>query len=374
MTRATLALAFLLVGCNSSSSDTGNAPDAAGGDGGPAAYDFSAFDQELFGGKWVTDAALVIVDGQIVYERYANGFTASMRHITYSASKSIGSALVGIAVDRGLMAVHDSVCKYVTPPAGADPKLCDTTIEHLLQMGSGLQWDEDYADPVKSNVLQLLYGNQPDMGAYAASRPRAAPAGSTFNYSSGDSDLLAAALKGALKGQDMRAWATSVLFQPAGMSSALFESDVSGTLVFSSSCFVTLRDFAKFGQMYLDGGMVGGQEVVPASWVQYSLQPAPTVSTPSSRVADAGPGPGGSYGAQWWLNAANATASPDTFEYPDAPADAYEAEGHWGQHLVIVPSLRMVIARMGNDRNGMDADPMIGDAVTAVRAAQKGGR
>jgi CubicO group peptidase (beta-lactamase class C family) len=119
--------------------------------------------------------------------------------------------------------------------------------------------------------------------------------------------------------------------------------------------------------------MVMGQQVVPASWVQYSLKPAPTVSMPSSRVADAGPGPGGSYGAQWWLNAVSATATPDTFEYPDAPADAYEAEGHWGQHLVIVPSLRMIIARMGNDRNGMDADPMIGDAVTAVRAAQKGG-
>jgi CubicO group peptidase (beta-lactamase class C family) len=376
--RALLAAASVVVSCKSSSpdntpNDSGTGADVQGdvqsGDG-AVAYDFSAFSQELFGGKWVTDGAIVMVGGQIVFEKYANGFTATTPHITYSASKSVGSALVGLAVSKGLMATADSVCKYITPPVGADPKLCDTTIEHLLHMGSGLSWSEDYGNPETSNVLQLLYGNQPDMGAYAASQPRVAAAGATFNYSSGDADLLALALKGALKGQDMRAWAKQVLFQPAGMSSVVFESDGSGTLVFSSSCFMTLRDFAKFGQMYLDDGMVGGQELIPPSWVQYSITPAPSVASPSSRVNDAGPGPGGSYGAQWWLNAATSSATPDTFEYPDLPADGYEAEGHWGQHLTIVPSMKMVVARFGNDRNGMDADPMLGDAVAAVK---KGG-
>jgi CubicO group peptidase (beta-lactamase class C family) len=366
-------LLVLLAGCNSSSSSppASSPTDSGGGagpdSGGPASFDFTAFDQELFGGNWVTDGALVMVNGQIAYERYANGYTASMRHITFSATKSIGSALIGIAVGKGLMATSDSVCKYVTPPPGADPTLCDTTIEHLLHMGSGLAWAEDYgADPSTSNVLQMLYGNQGDMGAYTASLARAAPAGSTFNYSSGDANLLALALKGALKGQDARAWANTVLFQPAGMASALFEEDRSGTLVFSSYCFLTLRDFATFGQMFLDDGLVNGIEVVPQSWIAYSVLPAPSVAQPTSRLQDAGPGPGGSYGAQWWLNSATPTASSDTFEYPHAPPDAYEAEGHWGQHLVIVPSLKMVIARMGNDRNGMEADAMIGDAVTAV--------
>ena len=176
----------------------------------------------------------------------------------------------------------------------------------------------------------------------------------------------------------MRAWAKQYLFQPVGMNSVVFETDASGTLVFSSSCFMVLRDFAKFGQMFLDNGQVNGQQIVPQSWVAYSITPASSVSMPTPRAEDAGlgvtyPGPGGSYGAQWWLNAATPTATPDTFEYPDMPADGYEAEGHWGQHLDVIPSLKMVIARMGNDRNGMNADPFIGDAVSAVKAAQKGG-
>jgi CubicO group peptidase (beta-lactamase class C family) len=382
---ATLLLATA-VGCKSNAAAPSGAPDAglADADSGapadaappPLSYDFGALESAEFGGTWQTEGVVVLHRGALVYEKYAQGWTATMRHITYSVSKTIGGALVGIAIDKGLLAKADSVCKYVTPPVGADPKLCDTTIEHLLHMSSGLQWIEDESDPTTSNTLELLYGNEPDMGAYVAAQPRSGPAGATFSYSSGDADLLALALKGALKGQDMRAWAQDQLFTPAGITSAIFEADHSGTLVFSSSCFMTPRDMARFGALFLTDGMNGATRVLPAGWATYAATPAPSVATPTSRSSDAGTGYGGSYGAQVWLNAASPTATQDTWEYPDEPVDGFQAEGHWGQKIVVVPSRQLVVVRVGNDRSPSfdptGTDQLIGAAVAAIDKATQG--
>jgi CubicO group peptidase (beta-lactamase class C family) len=371
-------MAVVVSGCKSSSGPATQPFSDAGVDAGPAlSYDWTALDAEEFGGTWQTDALVVMVGGQVVHEKYGAAWTASRPHILYSATKSIGSALVGIAIADGLMQKTDSVCKYITDPTDGGTSLCSTTIDDLLHMTSGLTWAEDYSangDPTMSNVLQMLYGDETDMGSYAASQPRAADAGSTFNYSSGDANLLALAFKGALKGQDLRAYAQSKLFGPAGITSALFEEDRSGTLVFSTDCFMTVRDFAKFGQLYLDDGKAGSTQVIPASWVAYSIVPGPAVATPSSRILDAGPGPGGSYGAAWWLNAATATATSDTWEYPHEPVDGFNAEGHYGQKLMIIPSRHMLVARLGSDIGATTYDPdaMIGAAVAAVDAATKG--
>jgi CubicO group peptidase (beta-lactamase class C family) len=332
----------------------------------------------LFEGSWKTDGVVVMYDSKVVYEKYANGYTKTTPHITYSASKSVGGSLVGIALDEKLLALTDSVCKHITVPAGADPTLCDTTIEDLLHMSSGLTWSEDYeagADPTTSDVLQMLYGDQPDMGAYVATKARAHPTGEVWSYSSGDANLLALALKGALGGQDMQAWAKTKLFGPAGLTSAVFETDRSGTLVFSSSCFLTPRDMATLGQLYLDDGMSGSTRVLPQGWVTYATTAAPAVSTPAPRTPDAGPGnSGGSYGAQVWLNAVTKDAPQDTFAYPEAPGDMYSFEGHWGQKVVIVPSRKLVIARVGNDRDPVfDLGPMVGAAVAAIDAISGGG-
>jgi CubicO group peptidase (beta-lactamase class C family) len=370
-----LALAVGLLACKSSSSSNG---DHGATDAGPPpadaalVFDWTALDAEEFGGTWQTEGLVVLQAGQLVHEKYATGWTPTMPHILYSATKSIGGALVGIAISQGLMQKTDSVCTYITPPAGADPTLCNTTIENLLQMGSGLSWLEDYSgsDPTVSNVLEMLYGDQPDMGSYTASQPRAADAGATFNYSSGDANLLALAFKSALKGQDPRAFAQTNLFAPAGITTAIFEEDLSGTPIFSTDCFMTPRDFAKFGQLYLTDGVNGTARVLPEGWVAYSITPAPSVATPTSRVLDAGPGPGGSYGATWWLNAATPTSTSDTWEYPDEPVDGFNAEGHYGQKLIVIPSRQLVIARVGADLvTTYDPDAMIKAAVAAVDAA-----
>ena len=278
-------------------------------------------------------------------------------------------------IHDGVLQLTDSVCKHVPVPAGADPTVCDTTVDHLLHMTSGLEWAEDYgSDPTTSNVLEMLYGYQGDMGAYVMKRPRKVAPNTVWSYSSGDSTLLARVLRGTLGGKDERAWAKQKLFDPAGLTSAVFESDRTGTLVFSSSCFMTPRDMGKFGQLYLDDGMSNGARVLPDGWVKYTQVPAPPVATPAPRVPG-GSGArdgGGSYGAAFWLNAASPTATPDTFELPDAPVDTYSAEGHWGQVISIFPSQQMVVVRVGNDRDTIfDAGPMIGKSIAAIA---KGGK
>ena len=345
--------------------------DSGGGEGGTLAYDFKGLEAYLFAGAWKTEGAVVMRDGQVIYEKYAAGFDATKRHITYSVSKSFGSALVGIAVADGVLKLEDSVCKYVPGPAGADPTYCDTTIEHLVQMRSGLKWAEEYeSDPTTSNVLPMLYGDEPDMGEYVARQPRLAKAGEKWSYSSGDANLLARALRSALAGKNMRAWANEKLFEPAKLNSAVFEADRSGTLVFSSSVYLTPRDMGLFGQLYLDGGVSGATRVLGADWVKYTATPAPPVTQAVPRT----PGGGGSYGAAFWLNAASPTARVDTFEMPSAPADMYSAEGHWGQSIHIIPSKKMIVVRVGNDRDpAFERDPMIKAAIAAVDAATAGG-
>lgn len=327
-------------------------------------YDFSAMRAELFDNAWKTEGVVVLHEGKIVFEEYADGWNDSMRHITYSVSKSFGSALLGIAIEQGLIALEDSICQYLTPPEGADPTLCDTTIEHLVRMSSGLHWVESYSDPLDSNILPMLYGDEADMGLYAALQPREAMAGERWSYSSGDSNLLSRALRIALGDQDMRAWAKEHLFDRGGMTSAVFESDRSGTLVFSSSCFMTPRDMAKFGQLYVDDGMSGSTRLLPEGWVEYTKTPAPPLATPRPRDSEYD---GGSYGAAFWLNGARADAPADTLAYPQVPADMFAADGHWGQMIAIIPSRKLVIARVGNDRDpGWDANAAIQLAVSVI--------
>lgn len=363
-----VALLALLAAACKDSSETASLPTAAPGEnvpGGsasgaedaaappassPRTYDFGALEIELFGSGARTEGVVVQHEGRLVYEKYAAGFDAEKRHITYSVSKSVGGALVGIAVDEGLLKLEDSVCKYVPARPGSDPTYCETKVDHVLRMSSGLAWEESYeSDPAQSNVLQMLYGNEPDMGLYVATRPRAHPAGTFFYYSSGDANLLALVLKAAIGGKDMHTWAKEKLFDRAEMRSAIFEADRSGTLVFSSSCFLTVRDMARFGQLYLDDGMHGASRVLSSAWVQLTKTPAPTNLVPVPREAGVA-GTGGSYGAAFWLNTATPTAAHDTYAYADAPSDMFGAQGHWGQMIFVVPSRKLVVARVGNDR------------------------
>jgi CubicO group peptidase (beta-lactamase class C family) len=164
---------------------------------------------------------------------------------------------------------------------------------------------------------------QPDTGAFAARSPLAAAPETVWSYSSGTSNLVARLVR----------YTNERLFDAAGMTSAFFEPDASGTPVGSSYVFATARDWARFGQLHLQDGVWNGRRVLPEGWVRYVTTPTPAA-------------PEGIYGAHWWLNAGD-PADPARRMWPKVPRDAYAARGHSGQYVVVVPSAKLVVVRLG---------------------------
>jgi CubicO group peptidase (beta-lactamase class C family) len=279
----------------------------------------------------VTRAVVVVHHGQIVAERYAPGFTAATPQLGWSMNKSITGALTGIAVERGLLRVDDTASIGDWPEA-ARPTI---TIADLLHMSSGLVWDETYHPG--SDVARALFGAEDAVRVVTERPPGPKPPGTVFNYSTGDTLALAAVLKGVVG--DVADFAQTALFDRIGMHTAVIERDASGNLLSGAMGYATPRDWARFGLLFLNQGLWYGEQVVPASWVDYSRTPAPASMTRE-------------YGAQFWL-------IPNLPGLPlELPRDTFMAVGHMGQSVVIVPSRDLVIVRMGWAPNGLDGDPM----------------
>lgn len=285
-----------------------------------------------------TDALLVMRDGRILYERYAPPTTVNTPHLTWSISKSVLATLLGVAYGEGRFALDDPVARFYAPMQ-AHPQV---RVRDLLHWASGLQWQEDYEyAPLKSSVVAMLYtGGHTDMAAFTAAQPAVAAPGERFVYSSGDSNVLAAALKGMLDAPGYATYPWHALFSPLGIERAVWEQDGAGTFVGSSYLYLTARDLARIGQLMLDDGRWQGRQLLPAAWVAFNRS--------AFTQADAQPGeatPGG----HWWLNR---PVAGDTRPWPDAPADTFAALGHWGQALYVLPTQRLVIVRYGDDRDG----------------------
>ena len=294
-----------------------------------------------------TDAVVIARGGDIVYERYARGWTADARHYSWSVSKSVVNALAGIAVGAGLVALDDSVCKYASLPR-ADH--CDITIRNLLEFSSGLQWTETYEGQSNqvSSVLAMLYGEgHGDMMSFVAGHDSRDPPGATYMYSSGDTTFLAGVLDAPLRTAFGNDYAWTRLFDVLGMTSATFESDGCGTPIGSSYVDATARDLLRFGFLYANDGCWDGARILPAGWVAAST----VVSQPyRMRALDTAPADG-TQGRQLWLNLAVPEQNQPT-PWPDVPLDAFAARGHWGQSVTIIPSLDLVIVRTADDRDG----------------------
>lgn len=281
-----------------------------------------------------TRAVLVVHRGRIVAERYARGFDAGSRFPAWSVAKSVLNALVGIEAGDG--AIEVGAAAPVPEWQHRDDPRRAITINDLLRMSSGLEWSEHYTNPAASDVLAMLFGpGRRDMAAFAASkRPVAAP-GTRFAYSSGTSLILSRALRHATPGGEAayQALPERRLFQPLGMRSAVLERDGAGSFVGSSYLFATARDLARFGLLYLRGGVWEGKRLLPDGWVDYSRTPAP---------AD----PRGEYGAHFWLNAGRPGAGVPP-PMASLPADLFYAWGKDGQYVVMVPSRDLVVVRLG---------------------------
>jgi CubicO group peptidase (beta-lactamase class C family) len=276
-----------------------------------------------------TRAVLVLHGGTIVAERYAPGFGPDSALPGWSVTKSVLSALVGILVGEKRLSLED---KALLPEwqLSDDPRAA-ISVEDLLRMRSGLAFSEVYSDP-RADVTQMLYARS-DVAAFAASKRLSAPPGTTWHYSSGTTNILSRIVRQTVGEREYHRFPPRALFGPLGMNSAVMESDAAGTFVGSSYMLATARDWARFGQLYLDDGAWGGRRILPAGWVRFSATP-----TPQS--------PGGCYGAHWWLKVPKELGG-ETEAASRIPRDASFALGHEGQSLTVIPSRRLVVVRLG---------------------------
>lgn len=285
-----------------------------------------------------TDALLVIRDGQLVYERYAGGTTADTPHLTWSVSKSLMAAVLGVAYGEGRFSLQDPVAKFL-PALMPHPGI---SFADLLHWASGLDWQEDYEyAPLNSSVVAMLYTRgHTDMAGFTAAHPAFGAPGQHFRYSSGDSNLLSAALKNILGAQRYADYPWTALFEPLGIRSAVWERDATGTFVASSYAYMTARDLARIGLLMQRQGRWGERQLLPADWVAFNLQPFAHYQANQDAAV-----PGG----HWWLNRpVDGAPRP----WPDAPPDSFAALGHWGQALYVLPGEKLVIVRYADDRDG----------------------
>lgn len=273
-------------------------------------------------------AIVVMRDRRIIAERYASGITPDTPLLGYSVSKSVINALVGILVREGRLRTSERapVAAWSDP---TDPRHA-ITLDQLLRMTSGLRLDETGSgfDPVS----QMLFLHGDDMAAYAAQAPLKAPPGSAWEYTSGNTLIVSAILRGAVGGgaTDVQRFARDELFGPLGMQHVTMELDGAGTPVGSTRMLASARDWARFGTLYLDDGVAHGRRILPAGWVRYSTEP--TLDS--------------DYGAGFWVNTGNAANAHRRIS-SGMPVDTFYASGLYGQRIVMVPSQRLVIVRFG---------------------------
>lgn len=278
--------------------------------------------------RWRRTYAVVVVhDGEIVAERYADGISADTPLSGWSMAKSVLNALIGMMVADGRLALDSR--ELLPAWTGSDPRAA-ITLEDLLRMRSGLRFSEVYANPW-SDVLHMLY-RAADMGGYAASLPLQHRAGSLWSYASGTSNILSLIARRTLGDEAYHAFPRTRLFEPLGMTSAVMEPDASGTFVGSSYMLATARDWARYGQLWVNGGRVNGETLLPESWVRFSTSPTPQSD--------------GRYGAHWWLRL-NPDIGGDTAAAARIAPDAFFAVGHEGQTLTVIPSRKLVAVRLG---------------------------
>ncbi len=307
-----------------------------------------------------TRAVVVLQDGAPVIERYAPGYGPDNRFISWSMAKSVTSTLVGQLVAAGRLDLDAPAPVPAWHRTANDPR-GKITLRQLLHMESGLRHRE--VAPVEdADTNRALFSDESnDAAAAAEAAPLQYAPGTHYEYSTLTTVLLdaiivrtiaPAATTPAARRAAMQAYLHDHLIVPAGMASLVCEYDAAGTMLGGSFCHATARDWARFGQMYLDGGVVAGRQVVPPAWIKFVTTPSPT--NPA-------------YGGQFWLNhPKNAEGHPALFP-EQGPADLYSAIGHLGQYVMVVPSKHLVVVRLGKTQDGNRGDllPTLGKLVNA---------
>jgi CubicO group peptidase (beta-lactamase class C family) len=264
-------------------------------------------------------AVVVIYKDQIIAEKYTDGFNKDSKFLGWSMTKSILSTVIGVMQHQGKINVLDKA-----PIATwQDDSRKNITINNLLQMNSGLEWDENY-DEI-SDATKMLFLDR-DMTKMQENKPLVGKPNELWNYSSGTTNLLSGILKNYFQTHQeyLDFWYTDFIDR-IGMNSMLLEADLSGNYVGSSYSWATARDWGKFGLLYLKNGNWNGEELFTKDWVDY-------ITTPTNTS-------GGIYGAQFWLNSSGG--------FKDVPNNMYYADGYQGQRVYVLPDEEMVIVRFG---------------------------
>jgi len=286
-------------------------------------------------------AFMVIHKGIPVEEAYKPQFNYKTRFLSWSMAKSFINTMVGIMVRDGMMDIY----KPVDLEEWKGDERNKITLNNLMQMQSGLKWNEDYGN--RSDVTLMLH-LESDMGHYALNRPAAFPAGTHWYYSSGTTNIVSYLLRRQL-GSDSSYYlfAKKQLFNRIGMPDALIEVDPSGTFVGSSYLYASARDYCRFALLWQNDGIFNGSRILPEGWVKYSTTPASDSK--------------GIYGSFFWLNKSKAL--------PSAPDDAFLCEGHDGQFICIVPSRELIVVLLGyspKSKGGIEFDNLLRDVLNTI--------
>ncbi len=289
-----------------------------------------------------TKAIVVVHQGRLIAEKYAEGVAVDTPLIGWSMAKSVTGLMTGILVKDGVL-VPDAPAPVPQWQIREDDPRASITLDQLLRMSSGLEFEETYS--AATDVTQML-SNEPDAAAFAAKKPLVGPPDTIWSYSSGTTNIISAIIRRSVGDtlQDYYTFSQERLFRPLGIKSAVFEADQSGNFIGSSYLYASARDWARLGQFCLQNGIWKDERLLPEGWIQYLVTPTSTTTT-------------NEYGAQFWLNLdpdAPALERP----FPTLPMDAFYMSGYQGQIVLVIPSEELVITRLGftpNRNHGVEA-------------------
>ena len=274
--------------------------------------------------KYHVAGVMVLQDGRVRLERYAQGFGPTQRWISFSVAKSVTSVLLGIALQQGdIRSMDDRLGHYIPELRGS--AYADVTVEQLLTMTSGVRWNEDY-DDAKSDVAQMYLGACVDGEAHVLSYlkklPRQWPAGTHWNYNTAETDLLGILVQRATH-RSLAAYLSETVWKPYGMASDAYwiKDECDGSDTGGSGLSATLGDYARLGQFMLDGGRMAGKPVIAKAWLAGAVREHIQTDAP-----DRG------YGYLWWTDTDG----------------SYAAIGIFGQMVYVDPARKLVIAQLAS--------------------------
>ena len=307
----------------------------------------AAFAEPLERGR-NTLAVIVMHRGQIAAERYGAPVTAETPMQGWSMNKSLMATFIGRQVDQGHLRLNDSVVTALQAAGAGDATVAkvhpDLTLRHLLSMTTGFDFSERYFPG--DDVTDMLY-RQPGMWRSAPDTGHAFLPGEQWAYSSGDINTASLMWQQSLQGEPYPDWIRTHFSHPLAMDEVVLEPDASGVQVGSSYAYLTPRDWARMGQLWLDAWH-GRSEVISAAWQRLAVTP--------------GTAKGGEiYGLGFWLNTGHRA-------FPSAPENTFHAGGNSGQFVVVMPERELVVVRLGLTLNESraDMDALLADVLTAL--------